>query len=177
MIRVVKQGSHMLRVDGIRHGDGITARALEGAIRHEQARLAGLFGRQLTVRGPLKANTAAYTKWKLKHGYSGDRGHKTGETQGVLDTRVLWSVRVVRKKGKRPYAVLQFFESRLIELAPQYEHYRDSMDKTAEGEGVLIVTQRFAQALQRVLRRVQAGSADPGRAAEELEVEWRRFAA
>lgn len=166
-----------MRIDGIEHGDGITARVLEKLIRQEQKRLAAMFDRQLTVRGPLRANDPDYTRRKLSQGFSGKLGHRTGQTQSVMDRRVLWSVKVVRKKGRKPYAILQFLESRIIKLAPQYEHYRDSMRKTPSEDGVLIVTKRFAGIMQRVLRRVQTGVVANEDVTEEAEVEWRRFAA
>lgn len=185
MIFVVPIGNHMFRVGGIEHGDGITARVLEAAIRGEQKRQAALFGREVTVRGPLKKNTPEYDAMKARRGFDTRRGHKSGKLQGVLDSRVLWSVRVIRKKGKEPYAVVQFVESRIIKAAPHYEHYRDSMEKTAENAGVLIATRRFATILQRVLRRVQMGllaaSAETAKqrgdaVLQEIEFEWRKFA-
>lgn len=186
MIRVSVIALRTLRISGIERGDGVTIDELEGIAKVRQATYAEKYAGQRTVLGSLRANTARYNKWKAEQGFDTRKGHLTGATQAALDNAVLWTVKIRRPKGKPGTAYISFSEAKLEAEAPQYRYYRDGTrthdGKTPQKKGVLVMTQTFAQEVQRYLRALAdtmaAGRAGQKRLKEQAaQMERRRFLA
>lgn len=61
--------------------------------------LANLFSNEKVAGGKLEPNDAAYTAWKVKHGYSPKRGHLTNHTQDILNKGSFFEVKVTGSRG------------------------------------------------------------------------------
>jgi hypothetical protein len=166
MIRVSLTSIRTIRIGGIERGDGVTVALLRELIQERQETIADLFAAEQTVKGKLKANKPSYDAAKAAAGLDTRRGHREGFLQAALDHEKLWEVKIVRPKGKPGHAYLSFAETKLIEAVPHYRYYRDGTNhhsgKTPGGHGVLVMTRKWVQEIQRALRAI-ADAAAAGR--------------
>jgi hypothetical protein len=89
-----------MTITGLHGRKRMIERAAKSYATELQELVAKLFSNEKVAGGKLEPNSATYTAWKIKNGYSPKRGHLTGHTQDVLDSENLMRVKVIGTKGK-----------------------------------------------------------------------------
>lgn len=101
MIRVLHPQVSTMTIAGL-HPD-TKKRQLEAPAKQYaewlQDQVANLYSKGSVAAGKLAPNSAAYNKWKAANGFETTRGHLTGNTQSVLDNKVLYEISIRGKLG------------------------------------------------------------------------------